>query len=392
MTMICEPDQRRSAALAPHLPAPIHAVPTLAAAAQRLAADPTEMLLIVGAGVELNGVLSLTAQLRSERPAIGVILLRDDLDIATLTNAMRAGVREVLPSNAGEELIDACRRSRELSAQTSYPVTVGAIKPVAAGRLVTVFSAKGGSGKTTLATNLAVVLNGGGTRRVSLVDLDLAFGDVAISLQLEPRRTVVDVMNGARQLDEAALASVVTPYRPNLDCILAPVQPGDAEKIPVPLIGQLLQMLAGQYEYVVIDAPSSLSEHVLAAFDASHHHVLIAAPEVPSLKNLRLTLDMLDMLSYNRDSRAVVLNRSDSKVGLTEADVERVVRSPIAGYIPSSRDVPASINRGVPLAADQPDHRVSVSIQRFAEQHLIGGRVSGGVHRRSPMKLWRRSA
>jgi len=392
MTLICEPDQRRTAALAPYLPAPLHAVPTLAAAAQRLAADPSETLLIVGAGVELNSVLSLTTQLRSERPAVGVILLREDPDIATLTHAMRAGVREVLPSDAGEDLIDACRRSRELSAQVTYPMAGGAITPMASGRLVTVFSAKGGSGKTTLATNLAVVLNDAGARRVCLVDLDLAFGDVAISLHLEPRRTVVDVMNGGRQLDEAAVASVVTPYRPSLDCVLAPVQPGDAEKVPAPLVGQLLHVLAEQYEYVVIDTPSQLSEHVLAAFDASHHHVLIAAPEVPALKNLRLTLDMLDLLSYNRDSRAVVLNRSDSKVGLTEADVERAVRNPIAGYIPSSRDVPASINRGVPLAVDHADHRISLAIQRFAKQHLTGSDVSGSARRRTPMKLWRRSA
>jgi Flp pilus assembly CpaE family ATPase len=392
MTLICEPDQRRTAALAPYVPAPLHAVPTLAAAAQSLAADPSETLLVVGAGAELNSVLSLTAQLRSERPAAGVILLRDDVDITTLTHAMRAGVREVLPSNAREELVDACRRSRELSAQTSYPIAGEPIGSRAAGQVVTVFSAKGGSGKTTLATNLAVVLNGGGARRVCLVDLDLAFGDVAISLHLEPRRTVVDVMNGGRQVDEAAVTSVVTPYRPSLDCVLAPVQPGDAEKIPAPLVGQLLHLLAEQYEYVVIDTPSQLSEHVLAAFDGSHHHVLIAAPEVPALKNLRLTLDMLDLLSYNRDSRTVVLNRSDSRVGLTEADVERAVRSPIAGYIPSSRDVPASINRGVPLTVDQPAHRVSVAIQRFAEQHLTGSEVSGSMRRRTPMKLWRRSA
>jgi pilus assembly protein CpaE len=113
-----------------------------------------------------------------------------------------------------------------------------------------------------------------------------------------------------------------------------------------------------------------VTEHVLAALDASHQHILLTAPEIPALKNLRVTLDMLDLLSYDRAGRTIVLNRSDAQVGLTEADIERVVRNPIAGHIPSSRDVTVSINRGQPLAAALPDHPVSLAIRQFVAEHV----------------------
>jgi len=191
-------------------------------------------------------------------------------------------------------------------------------EPRHSARIITVFSAKGGCGKTTVATNLAVALNASGARQVCLVDLDLAFGDVAISLQLTPSRTLIDAV--ATQImsdDDERVSALLTPFRPGLDCILAPVEPGDAEKIPATLVSDLLERLRHRYDYVVIDTPSQFSEHVLAALDASHHHVLLTTPEVPALKNLRLTLDMLDLLSYSRDARSIVFNRSDAHGGLS---------------------------------------------------------------------------
>jgi MinD-like ATPase involved in chromosome partitioning or flagellar assembly len=239
------------------------------------------------------------------------------------------------------------------------------------GRIVSVFAAKGGCGKTTLATNLAVVLSEGGERRVCLLDLDLTFGDVAGSLRLEPRRSLVDAVPKAGELDVLAIRSVVTPFAEGLDCILAPVRPGESELVSAGLVGELLAELTCWYDYVVIDTPAQFSPPVLAALDSSHHHVLLTTSERPALTSLRLTLDMLDLLSYERESRSIVFNRCDSSVGLSAAEVERVVKSPIAGHIPSSRDVPASINRGEPLATAQPDHPVSRAIRTFVAAHLI---------------------
>jgi len=249
------------------------------------------------------------------------------------------------------------------------------------GRILTVFAAKGGCGKTTLATNLAVVLNAGGARRVCLVDLDLAFGDVASMLALEPAGSLVDAVtgDGGGRLDVAAVSSLVTPIGSNLDGVLTPVVPGDAARVPVTLVEELLAILPSIYDYAVVDTPAQFSANVLAALDNSHYHVLLTTPERPALHNLRRTLDMLDMLSYSRASRSVVLNRCDSRVGLTTRDVERTIKAPIAGELPSSWDVSASINRGVPLAAAQPEHRYSQAVRRFVESHITTARFNTGT-------------
>jgi pilus assembly protein CpaE len=358
----------------------VYPVDGIPAAGNALLADPAETVVVLGIEVILEEALAFAEQLRIERPQVGVILLRESLDIAVLTQAIRAGIREVVPVSEAHLLLEAVERIRQLSARV--PLLPAAASGAPRGQVVTVFSAKGGTGKTTISTNLAVALAEGGAYRVCLVDLDLAFGDVAISLQLNPRRTVVDALSLGEELDSAKVASLVTNYSPGLDCILAPVEPGDAEKIPASLVAEILALLGGMYDYVVIDTPAQFSEHVLVALDASHHHVLITTPEVPALKNLRLTLDMLDLLSYSRNSRLIVFNRSDADVGLSAADVERVVKSPITAHVPSSREVPASINRGTPLTAEQPEHAVSRAIRLFAQEHVIGEPVAE-VARRS---------
>jgi pilus assembly protein CpaE len=258
-------------------------------------------------------------------------------------------------------------------------------------QVVTVFSAKGGTGKTTIATNLAVTLQAATNRRVCLVDLDLAFGDVAICMHLTPERTLIDAVDATYPDRQAKIDALVTAYRPGLDCILAPVGPGDAERIPAAVVDEVVKALRERYDYVVIDTPSQLSEHVLAALDRSDQHVLLTTPELPALKNLRLTLDMLDLLSYPRDARALVFNRSDDDAGLQADEIEETLKYPIAANVPASRDVPVSINRGVPLAAAKPDHAVSRAIRRLAEL-AIPGVAAPELHRPRARGLRRKSA
>lgn len=267
----------------------------------------------------------------------------------------------------------ACRRSYEVSRRMLAPPTEEESTP---GQIVTVFAAKGGCGKTSIAINLGVALAGNGARRVCVVDLDLAFGDVAISVQLDPLRTMVDALPMAGHLDESGTASLLTRYQPGLDMLLAPTTPGDAEKIPPRLVGELLGTLRGMYDFVVIDTPAQFSEHVLTAMDVSSQLVLLTTPDVPALKNLRVALDMLDMLSYPRQIRSVVVNRSDSKVGLSLDHVRKVVRCEIAALIPSSRAVPISVNKGVPITLDNPGHPVSQALTRFAQQRLLAPATS----------------
>jgi pilus assembly protein CpaE len=146
------------------------------------------------------------------------------------------------------------------------------------------------------------------------------------------------------------------------------------------------------FDYVVIDTPPAFSEHVLTAMDASAHHVLLTSPDVTALKNLRVTLDMLDLLSYPREARSLVLNRADSKVGLSLEQVERVVRCPIVAHVPSSRAVPVSINKGVPITLDNPGHPVSQAIARFAQERLLPGSAPASRRALSLARGKRRSA
>lgn len=362
--------------------------------AQLLDSDPAELLVVIGPETPITDALAFAASLRMSRSAAGVVLLRYRADVEMLTQALQAGVREVVPAGNQEALAAACRRSREVTRQllAAAGPAPQAAQPAADGRIVTVFAAKGGCGKTTLATNLGVVLARDTGQRVCVVDLDLAFGDVAISVQLDPARTIVDALPMAGHLDATGAASLVTSYRPNLGMLLAPVTPGDAEKIPPSLVQELLAVLRTMFDYVVVDTPAQLSEHVLVAMDASNQHVLLTTPDVPALKNLRVTLDMLDLLSYPRGVRSVVLNRSGSKVGLGVDDVERAVRCPVAAHVPSSLAVPVSINQGTPIALANPGHPVSQAIARFAQQYLLTPKAAPGRSAVPVLRSRRRSA
>jgi pilus assembly protein CpaE len=261
---------------------------------------------------------------------------------------------------------------------------------------VTVFSAKGGCGKTTLATNMAATLAARGSREVCLVDLDLAFGDVAIALQLFPAHTIADAAPLGDNLDFGALRALLTPHSPGLDTLVAPVEPGSGESIPASLVSRILEVLRDHYDYVIVDTPPAFDDHVLSAFDLSDLVALIATLDIPALKNLKLTLETMDLLNYPRDRWRIVLNRADSKVGLAISEVEKSLRATISAQIPSSRDVPAAINRGVPIVLDDPRHPVSVAIKTFSENYVAnvnpgpGARPAAGTARPERRGLLRR--
>jgi Flp pilus assembly CpaE family ATPase len=387
MPILCEP-AASSEELMPYLGSEVRAVDDLSAAANLLDGDPAETLVVIGPRAPTAEALGFASALRMVRPAVGVILVRELADVALLNQALQSGVREVVQADDHAALAAACRRSRDVSWRILAATATENTGPKTDGQVITVFTAKGGVGKTMLAVNLGVVLARGGDHRVCVVDLDLASGDVAISVLLDPAQTMADAVSMAGRLDTTGAASLLTRYRPGLDMLLAPVTPGDAEKILPSLVGELLAVLRRMYDYVVVDTPPQLSEHVLTALDASAHHVLLTTPDVPALKNLRVVLDVLDMLSYPPEIRSLVLNRADTKVGLSLEDVERVVRSPINAQIPNSRAVSISINKGVPITVANPGHPVSQAITRLAQQRLLptplarGGLLRGRLSRR----------
>jgi pilus assembly protein CpaE len=350
-------------------------LPSLEALRRHLETQFAEDAVVLGPTVDLAAALGLAAVMRVTRPSLAVILVRRRVDTSVLSEALRSGIFEVVEERDLAGLIASVRRARELARQLRDTVSEApdAERSTSRGTLITVFSAKGGCGKTTLATNLAAALAAGGRREVCLVDLDLAFGDVAIAMQLFPAHTIADAVPLADNLDASALASLLTPHSPGLTTLVAPIEPGTAESIPASLVTTVLTLLKQQFDFVVVDTPPAFDDHVLAAFDQSDMVALLATLDIPALKNLKLTLETLDLLNYPRDRWRLVLNRADSKVGLAVSEVEKTLKAPIISQIPSSRDVPASINRGVPIVLDDPKHPVSMAIKAFAENYVAAG-------------------
>lgn len=365
-------------------------LPSMAAVRHRLLAEPQAQTLVVGPEVPAGEAFALAAGLRVTRPDFGVLLIRRQVDADLLAQALRAGVREVVADGDGDGLQAAAVRCADLArALREQADAAGEPDPEPRARVVTVFSAKGGCGKTTVATNLAALLADGGRRQVCLLDLDLAFGDVAISLQLFPAHTLADAVPLTDQLDQAAVAGLITPHSPGLSTLVAPLEPGLAETIPAATVAAVLRLLRQMYDYVVVDTPPAFTDHVLGAFDESDLVVLLATLDVPALKNLKITLETLDLLNYPRERWRIAVNRADSKVGLSLGEVAKTLGAPIALQIPSSRAVPAAVNRGVPLVLDSPDHPVSQALREFARQHVL---AVPAAHRTGPRAggLWRR--
>jgi pilus assembly protein CpaE len=388
MTALLDYDPNAAEALRSALGADTVVLPTLDALKRHLETHLGEDAVVVGSSVDIESALDIASDMRITRPSLGVVVVRRRVDTSVLADALRAGVREVCEERDLAGINAAVGRVRQL-AQSLRETVPGAVTPdeeADHGVLVTVFSAKGGCGKTTLSTNLAVALTEGGRHKVCLVDLDLSFGDVAIALQLFPAHTIADAVTLADGLDSAAVESLLTPHNniPGLSTLVAPLDPGSNRGITADLVRQILSILRQEFDYVVVDTPPAFDEQVLEALDQSDLIALIATLDIPALKNLKLTLETLEEINFPREKWAVILNRSDSKVGLALNEVEKTLRVPISIQIPSSRDVPAAINRGVPIIYDNPKHPVSLAVKQFADMFVRAGQHT---HSSTPPEL-----
>jgi Mrp family chromosome partitioning ATPase len=244
-------------------------LPGLDALRTHLGVDLFEDCVVLGPSVDQQDVFALAEEMRVARPSLGVVMVRRRIDTAILSDALRAGVREVVQERDLSGLSTAVRRQRDIAARLRESVESGdaGSTPSRHGRVVTVFSAKGGCGKTTLATNLAASLADSGKGTVALVDLDLAFGDVAIALQLFPTHTIADAVALGEDLDGPALAQLLTSHRSGLQALVAPMEPSMADTIDVLTVTRVIDILRDEFDYVVIDTPPALDDNVLAAFD-----------------------------------------------------------------------------------------------------------------------------
>jgi pilus assembly protein CpaE len=238
------------------------------------------------------------------------------------------------------------------------------------GRVITVFSPKGGTGKTVTATNLAAALAKHVQKRTLLLDLDLQFGDAAIVMGLEPEKTIYDLVVAPGELDFEKLAGYTTKHASGLDVLPAPLRPEDAELVTESKITRLLEVARECYDVIVVDTSPFFHGPMLATLDRTDELLVLCGLDVPTLKNVRLALQTLELLSFPTNHLRFVLNRANSKVGLTKREVEAALKVEMAQEIPSDRIVPICVNRGNPATLAESGSDFSKAILQLAKSVL----------------------
>lgn len=232
-------------------------------------------------------------------------------------------------------------------------------------KVIVVVSPKGGAGKTAVSSNLSVALAQRHPGRVVAVDLDVQFGDLSLALSLSPERTLAQLTR-ASQIDATTLKLHLTPAPNGLFILAGAKDPVDADSIGHDHVSQVLAMLAQNFDYVVVDTPAGLDELTLAALECATDLLLVSSLDVTSIRSLRKALDAFDHIGVAAERR-LLLNRADSKVGLNPSDAEDVMGMKIACSIPSSREIPLSLNLGTPVVISEPKSAVARQLQQLAD-------------------------
>jgi len=323
------------------------------AARQIAQGDPA--VVVVGPGVTSQAGLALAESFDLLFPEVCVVLVAK-ATTRLWERALRAGVREIIPDGADDEQVrEALSRAGAAAARRQASSGIAALREEAPrGRVITVMAPKGGAGKTTVATNLATQLALAAPGKVAIVDLDLQFGDVASALGLGPQSTVADAARLGNQLDSTALKVFLEPHPSGLYALVGPHFPAEADEVSPETAGHIIDILAGEFDYIVVDTGAGLDEYALAAAERSDDLVLVCVTDVPSVRGLRKALDAMDLLGMTKPLRHLVLNRADDKVGLSPGDVEATIGVPVEASVPTSRSIQISINQGSPLVSSDP--------------------------------------
>jgi pilus assembly protein CpaE len=238
------------------------------------------------------------------------------------------------------------------------------------GTIVTVFSPKGGTGKTVTATNLAAALAKVEGKKTLLLDLDLQFGDAAIMLGVEPEKTIFDLVVAPGELDSEKLSGYTTHHPCGLEILPAPLRPEDAELVTEAKLARLLEVARETYDVIVVDTSPFFHGPMLATLDRTDELFLLCGLDVPTLKNVKLSLQTLEMLSFPRDRIRIVLNRANSKVGMKPSEVEDALGMKIRHHMPSDRAVPLGVNKGKPVVLDDEDSDFAKALRELAKSVL----------------------
>jgi pilus assembly protein CpaE len=338
----------------------------------------------------MDGVAA--AEVISQRlPTCPIIMMSVHGEAEQLKRSITAGAREFLVKPfSGDEFATSIKRvhERELARQAqvaavlpSQPGPTPSASEIEDHQVVAVFSPKGGSGRTTIATNLALALHKETGGRVCLVDANLQFGDIGVLLNLNPKnRSMLDAVEGGEP-DPDIIDSVVIDHSTGIRVLLAPPTPEGADLVTTPYLRRMVDHLKATHDWVVVDLPSALNDHALSIMDAADQIVVLSALEITTIKNVRLFLEVADQLEYDRGKIRLVINRADTAQGIRISDVEASIRRPIDGQIVSDgRLAVLAVNRGVPFVVSHPDGALSRDIFKLARTlagDAVGAAESG---------------
>lgn len=388
MTAIVETDASRLSVLQAMLHGSVP-LQSMEALSEHISNTPQEFAVVIGPSVPVDDAAVFAQWARVHKPDLGVILLREVVDAHALSTALRSGMREVVESRDLAGLTTAVSRARSVSTaivQTLEDETQAAAQAAASaalseaharaeaareeaerptGQVHTVFSTKGGVGKSLMAANVAVALSEQGSS-VCIVDLDVNNGDIAIMLQLTPMRTLNDLAAFRGEIDVDAIETMVTPYSKTLGIVAAPVHLDSPDQATAEDVGRLLDVLVKAYDHVVVDTSGVFDDFALCALDRTDTLVLVGTLDIPALKGLKLATQTLDLLNFPREKWKFVLNRADAKVGLSPDEFESTLGLEADCTLVSSREVLAAVNRGEPLVLAYASHPNSKAIKAFA--------------------------
>jgi pilus assembly protein CpaE len=343
--------------------------------------DPDVVLMDINMP-DIDGITA-TEIIRQKSPHIQVLILSVQGDQNYMRKAMLAGARDFLTKPPmGDELISAVRRAGEMShaerakgAQqrivgvvSGNPIAMSNFAPVTKGKIITVYSPKGGTGCTTIAVNLAISLHNEDTR-VVLVDANLQFGDVAVFVNEQGKNTILELAPRVDELEPDVVEEILIKHEASgIRILAAPQRPEMAEKVSADQFAKVLQFLQRMYSYVVVDTSSILTDVVLSTIDFSDVIVLVTTQEIPAIKNARLFLDLLKTMGINKEKIVFAMNRYDKRIAITPERVSENLKQEVSVTIPlDEKIVITAVNRGVPFMLDNKSQPVGRGIFSLAE-------------------------
>lgn len=319
----------------------------------------------------LDGI-GATEAISLEMPECAIIIISIQGEHEYLRKAMTAGAREFLvkPFSASE-LAETIRKVHEThQKRTKYlQLQENEIKAATPrkqpGQIITFFSTKGGTGKTTLATNLAVCLSQETKKRVILVDLDLTAGDAAVLLNINVNGTIADLVQEQDSIDFGLVDSFLMPHLSGTRLLPAPTSPEQAELVSPEHVEQILRVLQDNFDYVVVDTAPVYNEINLGTLEASDQVVLVLTQELPSLKQTTTALKIMETLNYAPRVR-IVLNQHSNEAGIKTSDLEKSINTGLTAVVPDDRKtVRSSINKGLPFVMSHATSRVALSVREM---------------------------